>query len=88
MNALQAYFEGVKATQRPTYIIAFDHMDKLKIIAFVGNAGHFKNETNFAALTVVSRWVQLWSGDHTLVRMRDRLEDLSCIPRLTQRLLF
>ena len=64
MKALQAYFEGVKATQRPTYIIALDHMDKLKIIAFVGNAGPFKNETNFAAHTVVSRSVQLWGGDH------------------------
>ena len=45
--ALQAYFEGVKASFNFN-IIALDHKKKLNHNTFVGNTGHFDNEIDFA----------------------------------------
>ena len=45
--ALQAYFEGVKASSNFN-IIALDHKKKLKNNTFVANTGHFDNEIDFA----------------------------------------
>ena len=45
--ALQAYFEGVKASFNFN-IIALDHKKNLNNNTFVGNTGHFDNEIDFA----------------------------------------
>ena len=45
--ALQAYFEGVKASSNFN-IITLDHKQKLKNNTFVANTGHFDNEFDFA----------------------------------------
>ena len=45
--ALQAYFEGVKASFNFN-IIALDHKKNLNNNTFVGNTGHFHNEIDFA----------------------------------------
>ena len=46
--ALQAYFEGVKASFNFN-IIALDHKKKLNNNTFVGNTGHFHNEIDLHA---------------------------------------